>query len=41
MAGLFGFGGKTKYVDEPNQPQQNGKKELSFLSQTMPNLSAI
>lgn len=25
MAGFFGFGGKTKYVDEPNQPAQSNE----------------
>lgn len=33
MAGFFGFGGKTKYVDEPNDPQaqSNGQKGAYFL----------
>ncbi|WP_013321713.1 hypothetical protein [Gloeothece verrucosa] len=34
MAGFFGIGGKTKYVDEPEQPTQsngNGKSGAFFL----------
>lgn len=32
MAGFFGIGGKTKYVDEPEQqPQSNGNKGAFFL----------